>query len=294
VTEKDLVEQLKKQIAEKHPNWRVKTEVPIGALRADARIEDVDEQGLVRNIIAYVEVKDESADLKELLSGYSDALYYSEQSGSYGWLAVPDISIKKILDSGKKFDPRVQLYNIDTGGLVLLESITEKMTKSRMKRKLESTYFQGWSDTFTIKTISPLAITIPQYDSDGVSVLFNLGPRVRGCLKEVAKTVSQSLSESVKYSVYIEPPTVVIAKKSELNMLRKYVPSRQGQSSTRELYEIPAPRELKFTVRCINPKLTPEIVENLIRQAGQFAGLGDSHTDGLHGRFVLLPKPTQE
>lgn len=288
MNERELLEVLTKQIREHNKFWRVKSEIPIGSLRADARIDEVDENEVVKSVIAYVEIKDSSADLKELLSGYADALYYCEQSGCHGWLAIPETCVKKVLDSGKKFDPRVQLYNLDSGEIVKLETTEEKMSKSRMKRKMESTYFQGWSEQFTIETTSPIAITKPEYAADGDSVIFNLGPRVRGCLKEVAKTISGSLSDSVKYSIYVEPPTIIIAKKSELGMIRKYVPNARGGASVRELYEVPAPRQLTFTVRSINPRLTKEICENLIRQAGQFAGIGDSHSDGLHGRFFVV------
>ena len=288
-SEKELVEKFKQTIESNHPCWRVKTEVPIGPTsRADARVDEVDENGIVRAIVSYVEVKDASADVKELRSGYADALYYSEQSGSSGWLAVPDECIKKLMESGQKFDPRAQLFNLGTMEIVQVESITERMSKSRMKRKMESLLFQGWSENYTIETTSPLAITTPQYGENKEDVLFNLGPRIRGTLKETAKTISGTLSESIKYSLYVTPAIVVICKKSELTMLRKFVPNKTGGSAAREFYEIAPPRKFAFVVHCLNQRLTKEIVENLLRQAGQFAGLGDSHSDALHGRFNLV------
>jgi hypothetical protein len=33
---------------------------------------------------------------------------------------------------------------------------------------------------------------------------------------------------------------------------------------------------------------TPEILDETIREAGMFIGIGDSHNDGYHGRFKLL------
>lgn len=288
MSEKELIEKFKQHIESTHPHWRVKMEVPIGSMIADARIDEVDDTNIVQAIVAYVECKPANSDLKELLGGYMQALYYATQSGSNGWLAAPATSIKKIQESNTKLDPRVLLYNLDSNELVQTETIAERMSKSRMKRKMESNLFQGWTKDFTIETIAPIGVTTPIYADDKESVIFNLGPRMRGAIKEVAKTISGTLSDSIKFSLSVVPPTVIIAKKADLTMITKFVPNDRGGSAKRELYEIPAGKKLNFTVRCLNQRVTPEICENLIRQAGIFAGIGDSHSDGLHGRFNVL------
>ena len=283
--EKQLVEQFKKTIEARHKNWRVKTEVPIGKLIADVRIDEVDEKGITTRVVAYGEAK-ASEDLGSLLQGYAKALYYAEQSGSPAWLILPEKSFEKLLDSGKEFDARVYIYNMDKGRLETLKGIMELRSKSKRKRREETPLFDAWTRTYIIETTTPIGITSPKYDKKG-NVLFNLGVRVRALIRDFLKTKKPSLGDYAKFGIYCEPFEIPIARKDELIYTEKYIP-RSGRSAKKTLYEIPPPKKLKFTVHCMTPKITPEILDETIREAGTFTGIGDSHADGYHGRFKLL------
>ncbi len=283
--EKELIEKFKEIIETTHPNWKIKTEVPIGKLTADVRIDEVDEKGVTTRVVAYGEVKS-TEDLGTLLQGYAKALYYAEQSGSPAWLILPEKSFKKLLDSGKEFDARVCVYNVDKSKLETLKGVIELRDKSKKKRREETPLFEAWTRTYIIETITPLGITSPKYDEKG-NVLFNLGVRVRALIRDFLKAKSPSLGDYAKFGIYCEPFEIPIAKKDELTYTERYVP-RAGHSAKSTLYEIPPPRKLKFTVHCMTPKITPEILDEAIREAGMFTGIGDSHADGYHGRFKLI------
>jgi len=285
MSEEKVVEDFKAWVSKNHVNWQVQTEIEVGEMRADGRIIEVDENKIVKDIIAYFEAKGEDIDLKELLSGLAQAQYVREQTLREVWLILRTPLIQRLLGAKKKGIGGIKLFDIDKGELIDYETINEHMEKSRMKRAQELV-MNTWSKTFTIETISPIAITTPTFN--GETVLFNLGQRIRGAIKEISKTISGTLSESVKYSIYVEPLEVPIAKKSELTLITEYVPTSQGSSSKREMYEIAKGKRLTFTVRCVGKRLTPQIIEDLIRQAGQFCGIGDSHSDGYHGRYNLL------
>ena len=194
--------------------------------------------------------------------------------------------VERLLGSQKKIDPRISIYDVTESKLNATEEIADRMAKSKMKRAQEKVMFKAWEREFTIVTKSPLALTTPKFDKDG-NVIFNIGQRVRGLIKLSAQTISGTLAEACKFSVYVEPLDMVLCNKSELQFLQKFVADTGGRSVKREFYEISYPRTIKFKVRSIHPKLTSEIIENLIRQGGMFCGIGDSHTDGYHGRFEL-------
>ena len=284
MNEQDVIEEFKSWV-ESHPNWRFKSEVPVGELRADGRVEEIDENGIVKNIICYIEAKGPNAGLTELLTGLAQAQYVREHTLIETWLVINHEQVQRLLAQKKKAIGGIKLFDIDNKELIDYETVVEKMSKSRVKRAQEFT-INVWKRDFTIETISPIAITNPEYDGD--NVLFNIGQRIRGMLKEIAKTISNSLSEAVKYSIYVEPLKIPIAKKKELKLITEYVPTSRGQSSKREMYEVPPGKRITFTVRCIGKRLTPELVENLIIQGGMFCGIGDSHSDGYHGRFNLI------
>lgn len=291
MSEKDVLEEFIDWINKTHENWQVKTEVPVGETRADGRIEEVDENGIVKDVVCYFEVKGENVDLKELLAGLAQAQYYREHTLRETWLILKHQQVQRLLGAKKKGIGGIKLFDVDEAKLLDYETIQERMAKSRMKRYQEQT-IQTWNRDFVIQTISPIAMTSPKFD--GENVYFNLGQRIRGMLKEIAKTISGTLSEKVKYSIYVEPLEMIIAKKPELNLTTEYIPTSRGGSSKREMYEVPSGKTLKFTVRCVGKKLTPELVEDLLRQGGMFCGLGDSHSDGYHGRFNLLDGETEK
>lgn len=285
MSEKEVMEAFIKWVQETHPNWKVQTEITVGEMRADGRIVEVDASGIVKDIIAYFEAKGEDVDLKELLAGLGQAQYLREQTKRETWLVLRTPLVQRLLGAKKKGIGGIMLFDVDKKELMEYQTIGERMEQSRMKRAQEFT-INTWSKQFTIETISPIAITTPTFD--GETVLFNLGQRIRGAIKEIAKTISGTLSESVKYSIYVEPLEVAIAKKSELNLITEYIPTSSGSSSKREMYEVPKGKKLNFTVRCVGQRLTPELIEDLVRQAGQFCGVGDSHSDGYHGRYNLI------
>lgn len=287
MSEKKVVEDFIAWVKEAHPNWKVQIEIPVGEMRADGRIVEIDEQGIIKDVVCYFEAKGEDADLKELLTGLSQAQYLREQTLRDAWLILRSPLAQRLLAAKKekKGIGGVVIFDVDKKEPIEHETLMEHMEKSRMKRAMEIT-LSTWSKSFTIETISPIAITTPMFN--GNDVMFNLGQRVRGAIKEIAKTISGTLSESVKYSIYVEPLEVVIAKKADLTLITEYIPTAQGSSSKREMYEIPKGKRLTFTVRCTGKRLTPLLIEDLIRQAGLFCGLGDSHSDGYHGRYNIL------
>lgn len=284
--EKEIVEEFKSQIEKAHPSWLVQTEVVIGELTADARIVEVDEHKIVKSVIAYAEAKGEEADLRILLTGLGQCAYYIEQSGCPAWLIIRHSQVQRLLGSQKKIDPRISIYDIDESKLHATEEIADRMAKSRMKRNQEKTMFKTWERDFTIITKSPMVLTTPQFDKEG-HVLFNIGQRVRGVIKLSAQTISGTLADACKFSVYVEPLDVILCDKSELRLIQKFIADSSGRGVKREFYEIAAPKTISFKVRSIHPKLTAEIVENLLRQGGMFCGIGDSHSDGYHGRYEL-------
>jgi len=283
--EKMLIQKFSEAIKKINSNWRVKTEVPVGKLTADVRVDEVDDEGIVVRVVAYGEAK-ATDDLGDLLQGYAKALYYAEQSGLRAWLILPEKAYQKLIDSGKEFDARVQVFNVDKGKLETLKDVIKLREKSRRKIKEETPIFEAWKRTYCIQIVTPLGISSPKIDGEG-NVLFNIGVRVRALIRDFLKTKSPSLGECAKFGIYCEPFEVPIAKKDELVYTEKYVP-QAGRSMKKTLYEIPPPRILKFTIRCMTPKITPEILDETIREAGMFIGIGDSHNDGYHGRFKLL------
>lgn len=285
-SENKILEKFANWVVSQGKPWCFQKQVAIGELTADGRIVEVNENGIVKGIVAYVETKGLNTDLREILTGLGQCSYYSEQSGCAAWLVLSHPQILRLLGTQKKIDPRTSLFDIDEEKLVATEEVADRMSKSRMKRKLERTMFKSWEATFVIRTITPLAITTPKINGNG-EVMLNIGQRIRGMLKLSAQTVSRSLAEACKFSVYVEPLDIVIGKKDELQMIQKFVPDSSGRSVKREFYELPAPRTIKFNVRSIHPQLTREVIENLVRQGGMFCGIGDSHTDGYHGRYEL-------
>lgn len=266
--------------------WQLQKAIPIGELIADGRLVEISASGAVKAIIAYIEVKGGDADLRDLMTGLGQCAYYSEQSGCPSWLVLEHAQASRLLGTQKKIDPRTSIFDVEEQKLNATEEVADRMGKSRLKRKQEAVMFHAWEGTFTIVTTSPLVITTPKISGDG-KVVLNIGQRVRGLLKQSAQTISHSLAEACKYSIYVEPFDLSIAGKNELLSCTKYLADKSGRSSKRDFYEIPAPLTLSFTVRSIHPKLTREVVENLLRQGGMFCGIGDSHTDGYHGRYVL-------
>jgi len=287
LSEKKVVEEFTEWIQTNHPKWHVQTEVAVGEMRADGRIVEVNGQGIVKDVIAYFEAKGEDVDLRELLKGLGQAQYLREHTLRQVWLILRTPLVQRLLRAKKKGIGGIRIFDVDKKELIDYETVLEQMGKSRMKRAQEFT-IKTWSKQFTIETISPIAITSPKFD--GETVLFNLGQRIRGALKEISKTISGVLSESVKYSIYVEPLEFPIAQKSELNLITEFIPTSRGSSSKREMYEVPKGKQLTFTVRCVGKRLTPELVEDLLVQAGQFCGIGDSHSDGYHGRYNILSK----
>jgi len=287
LSEKKVVEEFIQWVETTHPNWKVQTEVAVGEMRADGRIVEMNEHQIVKDVVAYFEAKAEDIDLKGLLGGLAQAQYLREHTLRQVWLILRTPLVQRLLQAKKKGIGGIKIFDVDKKELIDYETVLERMGKSRLKRAQEFT-IKTWSRQFTVETISPIAITSPKFD--GETVLFNLGQRIRGALKEIAKTISGTLSESIKYSVYVEPLDFPIAKKSELNLITEFVPTSRGSSSKREMYEVPKGKKLTFTVRCVGKRLTPELIEDLIVQAGQFCGIGDSHSDGYHGRYNLLSK----
>jgi hypothetical protein len=110
---------------------------------------------------------------------------------------------------------------------------------------------------------------------------------MRGTIKLSAQIISGTLAEACKFSLYIEPLDITLCDKNDLQLVQKFVADQSGRSAKREFYEVAYPKTITFKVRSIHPKLTAEIIENLIRQGGMFCGIGDSHTDGYHGRYEL-------
>jgi len=291
MSEPEILERFKEQIEKQHPKWRVQKEVPCGRLIADGRIVQVDEDGIVQGIICYFEVKDEKSDVRELIAtGHGQAQYYAEQSGCEAWLVLPHEAVDRFLEAKKKLDPRVKIYDVDEAKLIDLETVEEKMSKSRMKRAMERVFFKEWQRTYTIETTTPIGLTNPQYNGD--KVIFNLGQRIRGMLKEIMKTESPTLAERVKYSVAVEPAFVELCDKKELYVTTDYIPTkgRTTSSTKRDIYNVPPPKKLTFTVRCLEKagSLTPEIVTHAIIKGGSYCGIGDAHSDGFHGRFRLI------
>jgi len=283
--EKMLIQKFSDAIEKINPSWRVKNEVAIGKLTADVRIDEVDGEGVVVRVVAYGEAK-ATEDLGEILQGYAKALYYAEQSGLRAWLILSEKAYQKLIDSGKEFDARVQVFNVDKGELETLKDVIKLREKSKRKVKEETPIFEAWKRTYSIETLTPVGVTQLKVDSRG-NVLFNIGVRARALIRDFLKTKSPSLGEYAKFGIYCEPFEVPIAKKDELVYTEKYVP-RAGRSAKSILYEVPPPRKLKFTVHCMTPKITPEILDETIREAGMFTGIGDAHTDGYHGRFKLI------
>jgi hypothetical protein len=299
-TEKDTVAQFKEIIENQYSNWRVQTEISFSdtrgqQFRADVRIVQVDDHNIVQRVVAYGEVKGSGADARDLQMGYAQCLNCCDLTGAEGWFILPHDQVEKFLtpDRAGKLDNRVRIYDVDERKLIGTQSVTEQKSKSRIKQKQETPLFSGWNQDYAILVTTPIALTQPDCDPEG-NVRFNTGARIRGSIKEVAKTISGTLSDSTKYTLYVTPEISLIGRKDELVMRAKFIPDkRTGASAKREFYELPAPRTLKFTVNCMNPRLTPAIVEELIRKAGMFAGIGDSHSDGLHGRFRLI-EPDQQ
>jgi hypothetical protein len=289
VSEKELFTRFKEHIEKEHPNWKVQSEIPCGELIADGRIVMVDEKGILEGVICYFEIKDAKSDVKELITtGHGQAQYYAEQSGCEAWLVLPHTAITRFLLAKKKLDRRVKLYDLDEQKVIDLETVQEKMSKSRMKRAMERTFFKEWQRTYTIETTTPIGLTAPEYNGD--NVLFNLGQRIRGVLKEIMKTESPTLAERIKYSVAVEPPMVKICKKNKLYMTTDYISTERGQTTKRDIYNAPPPIKLTFTIRCLEKtgSLTPEIISHALIKAGAFCGIGDAHSDGIHGRFKLI------
>jgi hypothetical protein len=289
LTEKSILKKFAVHIEEIHPNWRVQTEIPCGKLVADGRIIEVDNDGIVKGIVCYFEAKDEKSDIKELVAtAFGQAQYYAERTGCEAWLVLSHESVERFLASGKKLDPRVKLFDIDKRTLIDMEAINEKMSKSRMKRAMERTYFKEWTKTFTIETTSPIGLTNPEYDGD--MVIFNLGQRVRGMLKEIMKTESPTLAEQIKYSLTVEPANVILCKKDELSMTTDYITDKKDSCIKRVIYNVCPPKKLTFTISCLEKtgRLTPEILTHALIKAGKYCGIGDSHSDGVHGRFRLV------
>lgn len=267
------------------PTWRFQTEIPVGEMVADGRIVEINtETGIVKDVVAYVEAKADGSDLRDILTGLGQSSYYAEQTGSSAWLVMPHNEITRLLSSQKRIDPRVSLFDLDELRLIRTEQVSERMGKSRLKRKQERPLFSSCQRAFKITIKTPLAITTPKVNGDG-EVIFNAGQRVRGLLKECAQTVSRTLADACKYSIYVEPIECAIGTKSDLQLVQKFVPDSSGRSMKREFYELNPPITLEFVVRSIHPQLTAEVIENLLRQAGMFCGIGDSHSDGYHGRF---------
>ena len=287
-SEAEVIQKFSAHIKERFVNWRFQTEVPIGELTADGRIVEVGkETGVVKGVVAFVEAKGSDAGLREMITGLGQCCYYSDQSGCPSWLVLPHDQVVRILESQKKIDPRISIFDIVELKRISTEELSERMNKSRLKRKQERPMFKAWERSFKIVTITPIAITSPQFNANG-DVLLNIGQRIRGLVKSSAQTIARSLSDACKYSLYVEPLDHIIGTKAELKLVQKYVPDSSGRSMKREFYELAPPREIEFTVRSIHPQLTAEIVENLLRQGGMFCGIGDSHTDGFHGRFHLM------
>jgi len=293
MSEKQLFERFKEQIEKTHLNWKVQSEVPCGDLIADGRIVLANEKGIVEGIICYFEIKDEKSDVKELITtGHGQAQFYAERTGCEAWLVLPHNAITRFLLAKKKLDPRVKLYDIDEEKLIDLETVEQKMSTSRMKRAMERTFFKEWQKTYTIETTTPIGLTNPEYDED--KVVFNIGQRIRGMLKEITKTISPTLAERVKYSIAVEPAFVMLCQKNELSMTTDYIPTggsgRTAKSIKRDIYNVPPPKKLTFTIRCLEKtgSLTPEIIEQALMKAGAFCGIGDAHSDGVHGRFQLI------
>lgn len=287
-SEADIVARFKSWVeSQDHPDWKLQVAIPVGELIADGRIVEVNsENSVIKSIVCYVEAKGDDADLRDMMTGLGQCAYYAERTGCPSWLVLPHAQTERLLSSEKKIDPRISIFDVTSQKPICTEEISTRMSKSRLKRKQESSMFTSWEKEFTIVTRTPIAIQTIEVDAEGL-VSLNIGQRVRGLLKLAAQTISGTLAESVKYSIYVEPLDIKVGKKEELRFVQKYVAAMGGRSSKREFYEIPAPRTITFQVRSINPRLTPEIVENLIRQGGMFCGIGDSHTDGYHGRFEL-------
>ena len=298
--EKDVIAQFKEVITKLHPNYAVQTELELvdargQKYRADGRVVQKDEKDIIQRVIAYFEAKGPDTDARELQTGYAQCLVDCDLTGSETWLVLSHEQVGKFLspDRRGKLDGRVKVFDVDEGTLLSTQSVTELKSKSRMKQRMETPLFTGWSQDYEVIITTPLALTSPNFDAKG-NIILNTGMRIRGSLKEVAKTISGTLSDSLKYTLYTTPEQSIIGKKEELIAKTKFIPDkRSGASAKREYYELPPPRNLKFTVNCMNPRLTPAICEELIRKAGMFAGIGDSHSDGEHGRFRLVEVKSQ-
>jgi len=299
-SEKEVTEQFGKVIAKLHPSWSIQTELELKdtrgqKYRADGCVIEKDAQGIVLRVVAYFESKGEDADARDTQTGYAQCLMDCDLTGSEAWLVLVHEQAEKFLspDRRGKLDGRVKVFDLDEETLLLTQSVVEQKGKSRMKQRMETPLFTGWSQEYEIVITTPLALTTPIFNSEG-NIVLNTGMRVRGSLKEVAKTISGTLSDSLKYTLYCSPEQSIIGKKEELIAKTKFIPDpRSGASAKREYYELPPPRHLKFTINCMNPKVTPQICEELIRKAGMFAGIGDSHSDGEHGRFRLVEVTSQ-
>ena len=287
MSEAKVIDEFIAWVKEAHQNCKVQKEITVGEMRIDVKIIEVNEQGIVKDIICYFEAKGEDADLRDLGTGYFQALYVGEQTKRDVWFILRDKSEELWKNAKLKPVAGIQIFNIDQKELHQTESVADRMKKGRMTKAQEGTT-TTWSKNFAIETTSPIAITTngAQFDSEG-NLLFNLGARMRGVLKEILKTVRPSMAEKAKHSIYVEPLEIALAHKSELRQIADFIPTKTG-SGKREFYEVSKGKRLNFTVRCIGSQYTPELIEDMIIQGGTFCGIGDSHSDGFHGRYVLV------
>lgn len=160
----------------------------------------------------------------------------------------------------------------------------------------------------TIRTFKPTFI------KDG-NVMFDVGKKLRGWVKEQVRTVKPSAFEAVQYGfkAFSLPNAgeVPIAEAGELvgddNFPEKFrsqyeVPngfsypfmetiilkdSKSIKSTFSFYYLLPKTVKLKVNLFCFARNITPEVIEDLMQKLGGYTGLGDRHAHG-YGNFRLI------
>lgn len=146
-------------------------------------------------------------------------------------------------------------------------------------------------------------------------VMFDVGKKIRGWIKEQARTIKPSAYEAIQYGfksfTLPEQGEMAIAKAEDLvgtddfpdKFKNDYeVPKgfpypfmetiiiKEGKTTRSTFafyYLLPKSVKAKLRIFCFARNITPEVVEDLMQKIGPYAGLGDRHSQG-HGTFKLL------
>lgn len=160
-----------------------------------------------------------------------------------------------------------------------------------------------------VKTIDVSGFT------NGNEVMFDSGKRIRGLLKEHVATVagkSSVLSKRAQHGLRARSlPKFGMNPIGEVNELKgtedpheeivehelpegievypfcEYGMAKDGHAFVSKYYLLPPPRTLKAEIISFCKGLEPEFVETILRKIGQYAGLGDRHSQGSFGLFKV-------